>query len=224
MKYLLCYALVLFFAGLVTNQDSRTGRVKSATVTVVFFDSFGKAQPDCRVHGFKAFTETDKREYGARFDGMIGKGIPFGRTYRVILSCTNQRLIGPFWVSVRRADQFLVLSQWEHQGDYETGEIPRLTVSVSSESNHKLLDSGWVKIVGLYSNGQELDRIDPQSRSARFYDVTPGRLLVIVIAGDKLACTQQIDVLGPEARLDLSLSEHGCEARGQNAVSVVSEQ
>ncbi len=194
---------------------------KFATVTLSVLSSLGQSQAGCHLLEFVLLDDGANADYKSRFDGLVGKNIPFGYSYRVSVKCTDPGAGGSFWIPVLRSDQFVVLSSWPHLGDYFTGDEPRLTVSVSRHSGAQTLGQAWVKVIGVYVDGREVDKLDSQSGATRFYHLEPGRFLVLLLTGERVLCTKQIDVLGPEARLELSLSGQGCKAEGLSSVKVV---
>jgi hypothetical protein len=212
MKTLLCCTALVITLMINPGWDVTTSRSRLAVVTVNFTDSFGSAAPGCKILGFKSFNEGDQREYVGHFgDSMVGKDIPFGRSYRVLLTCGGRNL-GPFWVSVSRSDQFLALSAWMHGGDYETGALPRLTVTVSPDSFKSVNGTMWIKVVALYARDQEVDLVDPSSRSARFYEIEPGSLLVLALTENRTLCVQPLKIQGPHANVTLTWSGPDCKA------------
>jgi len=217
-----CFAaIVLASVGLAAGSTSGQPR-RSATVTLSLFSSFGEPIAACHVQGFLSFNDGDKTEYRARFHGLTGTGIPFGKTYRAILKCERERVLGPFWVSVQRTHAFVVLGVWSHpgHGDYYTGAEPRLTVYVIDSPVSKT-EQQWIRIVGEYSDEQEVDEVSVDSHSARFYNFFPGRFLLLLVTADKLLCDKQVDLLGPGARLQLLVSRNGCTVKTLAAVKAV---
>lgn len=214
-------AIMLASVGLVASSISGQPR-RSATVTLSLFSSFGEPIAACHVEGFLSFNEGDKTEYRSRFHGLTGTGIPFGKTYRAILRCEQGGILGPFWISVQRTHAFVVLGVWSHpgHGDYYTGAEPRLTVYVAGSPVPKT-EQQWIKIVGEYSDEHEVDDVSVDSHSARFYNFFPGRFLLLLVAADKLLCDKQVDLLGPGARLQLSVSPSGCTVKALAAVKAV---
>jgi hypothetical protein len=195
-----------------------------ATITISVFDAFGQQQSGCRVEKFVPHDDGNKMDFKDRFNNLIGKGIPFGMNYDVGVKCSDQGSVGLASISVHRTDQFVVLSAAPPRGDYYTGVSPRLSVLVDPNSTNHSSDQAWVEILGVFTNLREIDRVDPETKAAHFYHygLIPGRYVVLLFNGGKSSCSKQIDIHGPEARLILSPSEHGCEAKGLNAVFVES--
>lgn len=194
---------------------------KMATVLLSVRDSFGHQESSCNLQEFVLLDEHKNIDYKERFDGLIGRNIPYGTTYRLHVKCADDRSGGSFLVSVSRPNQFIVLSSWRNIGDYVTRPVPRLAVLISADSARQLSPQAWVKLVGVYRDRNEIDRIDPQSHTASFYDVVPGRYLILLIDGEKLACTKQIDFLESPAHLELSLSKEGCKAESFSSVQTI---
>lgn len=217
MKHISYGTAIFLFAGCIL---ARTPQGKLAKVTVAYVDSYGAAVPGCKVQGFMSFNEGDKTDYERNFEKLVGKNIPLGKTYRVILNCDDGSRPGPFWVSVSRADQFLLLSSWKHQEDYYTGTSPRLTVSISGNSFSAKANQTWVKVVGLYTKQLEVDAVDPALRSARFYNIQPGKFLVVVLTAGAVECVEPIKILGPNAKVKLLLSDQGCKAGNLSEAAV----
>lgn len=198
---------------------------KSATVTISFFSSFGRPITGCDVADFKSFNDPDKSNYANRFHGLTASGIPFGRTYRVILKCQtvaaytpfSKGLFGPYWVSVNRAEEFIPLDAWLRRthGDY----YPHLAAYVVDDrpSSGQL----WIRLIGDYSGDMEVSHVDPKSASAHFYNFEPGRFLLLLFDGDKLVCNNQIDLLGPDGQIRLFVSPSGCTVKGLAAADPV---
>src|SRR5579864_6191134 len=220
MKASPCCVAAFMLASVALIAASTSGQAKqSATVTLSLFTSFGEPIAACHVEGFLSFNEGDRTEYGSRFHGLTGTGIPFGKTYRAILRCRGEGVFGPFWVSVQRTHAFVVLGVWSRpgHGDYYTGAEPRLTVYVVGSPVPKNQQQ-WIKIVGEYSDEQEVDEVSFDSHSARFYNFFPGRFLLLLVTADKLLCDKQVDLLGPGARLQLLVSRNGCTVKTLAAV------
>lgn len=206
--------VAIMLASVALMAGSTSGQAKqSATVTLSLFTSFGEPIAACNVEGFLSFNEGDKTEYRGRFHGLTGVGIPFGKVYRAILKCAKGRFWGPYWISVERTDEFVALGDWYHHGDYYTGAEPRLTVYVMGSSVPKTVQQ-WIKIVGEYSGEQEVDKISSRSHSAQFYNIFPGRFLILLLSDHGLLCSNQVDLLAPKARIELSVVPRGCVVKG----------
>lgn len=197
---------------------------KVATVTLDVMDPLGHQQTGCSVSRFAPRDGAEAEDYKARFNGLIGKNVPFGNDYVVGVKCSGQGTVGLVGASVRRPDQYIVVVASSQRGDNFTGEIPRLTVSIDGDSKSQISEQSWVEVVGIYLDTREVDRIVPESRPARFYGwrIVPGRFVVLLQTGDRLACTEQIDILGPEARLRFLLSPQGCKAEAVSSVRLIS--
>lgn len=191
-----------------------------ATVTLLPLDSFGGARQGCQVVEFVTLDDLET-DYKMRFEGLRAKNIPFGADYRTHIKCDDQRGSGPFFVTVNRSDQFIVLGSWLHRGDYVTGPSPRLTVSVAGTLDAGPSPKTWVKIVGVYLDHSETGKVDPESHSAMFYDLVPGRYLVLILSGKKLSCTKQVDFFGAHTGLDISISQKSCTARESPGIQIV---
>jgi hypothetical protein len=219
MKNIMAWLLVTVFGIGTTIESLPRPPHKVAQVTLRFVDSFGNPQEGCRVVEFSSMDDDAKVDYSKSFDGLVGEKIPYGNRYKVFVKCLGEKSRVATVVSVGRPEEFIVLSEWLHLGDYVTHE--RISISVQSKSGKQLSNDVWVKLVGIYLDNSELDRIDPQSHSAKFYDIPPGRYIVLVMDGEKLACTKQIDFLEAGARLDISLMEHGCKVEEASSVRVI---
>lgn len=103
-------------------------------------------------------------------------------------------------------------------GDYETGPAPRLTISINTSSRVRLADNSWIKLVGMYVDSSEIDRIEARNRSASFYEIVPGRYVLLVLEGEKLACARPIEIVELPARIELSLSANECSAGAGSGV------
>jgi len=192
-----------------------------ATVTIQYVNEFGKPWNSCHVSEFSFSQNETHLDFAARFDGMVGRDIPFNTAYYdVRLKCPGALVEGPFYVSVRHSHEFVLISAWNHAGDYHTGLGPRLTVHVPMGSPEKGVQT-WVKISGVYLDSHEVDAVDPDSQEAQFYNVVPGRYLVLLLTGRKVACVEEIDFLDPGARLELVPSGKGCQATGSSSVKVI---
>lgn len=200
--------------------DTQSERI--ATVTIGPVSSFGEPIVGCRVEDFQSFNTNDKRNYESRFRGLTGTGIPFGQ-YRVILKCHPWGRVSPFLVSavwVERSDEFIPIGKWlkPYPGDYNTGADPRLTVNVvgAPTAEHQ-----WIRLVGENSGEMEVDQVSAESQSARFYDFTPGRFLLLFFVNGRLVCNKQVDLLGPGAKIELSALSNGCTVKGLTAAQPV---
>lgn len=208
MKTALCSLIFILLLGLPLIAGQSAPQV--AAVRISLSDSYGQIERACSVKGFTSFDEGERPDYASHFAGLVGQDVPFGQRFRVILQCAGNQVFGPFWVAVDRPDKFIPLASWSHRGDYFTGAEPRLTVSVLGRPLPQTSES-WVKLVGVYLDDQEVDQVDPRSGSARFYDPVPGRYLVLLLRGGDAVCTEQIDILGPGARMSLSPLSNDCK-------------
>jgi hypothetical protein len=227
MTPLLFLALTAFLGLHSPSQDASPWIKQRATVTLTYFDSFGHSAGDCEVKEFTSFNEGDATDYGRYFTAMVGKNIPFGKSYRVTLSCDQRGMFGPLWASVEKPDQLIILSSfWAHGdgsrgGDYNTGFDPRLTISVTPIKDTHLSGRLWMKLMGVYMNQTELAHVDPKSGSAQFFMVFPGRFVLLVLDDNKLVCTKQMDLLSGDATLKISISSSGCRIDQQLAIREV---
>jgi hypothetical protein len=92
---------------------------------------------------------------------------------------------------------------------------------VSLETKVPLSDRAWAKIVGVYIDKAEEAQIDPNSRTAGFFSIVPGKYLALLLDGEKLLCTKQIIFRREHAHLTLSLSADGCTAKGDSLAEPV---
>ena len=121
-------------------------------------------------------------------------------------------------VAVERPDQFLVLASWLSIGDYVTRPDPRLMISVKTDQ--ELSSGAWIKLVGIYLDKYEIDRIEPSTRTARFYDLVPGRYFILLLTKGGVACAKQVDFLKAPAKLQLSLSRNACRVETDLSANV----
>ena len=193
----------------------------TGTVTIRYVDEFGKPWAGCRVREFSFSQNETHLDFAGRFDGMVGQDIPLSADYyEVRLACPGALVDGPFYVSVMNPHASVLLSAWNHRGDYQTGLGPRLTVHVSVQPP-EALDQAWVKITGVYLDRHEVAGVDPDSGDARMFDIVPGTYVVLLLNGRKIDCVNTIEFLKPGARLQLAVSPRGCEATGSSSVSVL---
>jgi hypothetical protein len=209
-----------FVSAMAPMLINRLPTVATTTVTIRYVDHFGKPWTGCHVQEFSFSQGASHADYASHFDGMTGHNIPFSPEYKVRLDCTGRVLNGPFYVSVTRPRQLILISVWSHVGDYHTGLGPRLTVRVAVPALERPHQT-WVEITGVFLHFYEIDSVDPESHEARFYDLLPGRYLVLLVTGGKVACVKQIDFLEPGAQLELGLSPKGCEAKPLSLVNLV---
>lgn len=221
MKICLSWLLPLLF--LAFGARGVSPPEKFATVTLDVVDPFGHQQTGCSVMRFARTDRDEEGDYTARFDGLIGKNIPFGNEYATFVRCSGQGTAGFVHASVRRPDQYMVVVVSAQRGDNVTGEVPRLAVSIRGDLKSRISGTTWVEVIGIYVDTREIDRTDPETGPARFYGlgIGPGRYIVLVHTGDKLVCTQQIDILGPEARVGFLLSQLGCSAEAASSVRLI---
>lgn len=196
---------------------------KTATVTLSVLDSFGHPRSDCHVVQFSSDEPFRKAEYKNKFTKYAGANIPYA-IYTLLLRCDDGQTLGPKYITVGRPKNFFVISQWRHFGDWVTGPDPRLAISVETDSETKLSGQAWVKVVGVYVDSAEIDEVNPQTHTASFYDVVPGRYLVLLLDGDKIICTQPVEYSAdPEshAKLKLSASLGGCKVESLGSPRVI---
>lgn len=178
-----------------------------ATVAITPLDSFGRVQSNCRVQFFVQAEHVAESgggrgtewDYATRFDGLVGRGVPFGRYYTAV-TCDPGSWGGGDWVSVSARETFLVLAFWHHKGDYHTGSEPRLTVSYSANGVAKV---PWAKVVGAYLDFAETARVDPATGKAGFYYLSPGKYLLLILEEEKVTCVKELDFLHSPAAIDL---------------------
>lgn len=196
---------------------------KASTVTLRVLDSFGKPQSDCHLREFVLLDEGRGRDYLDHFTGTVGRDIPYGLTYRAHVKCADQRAGGTFLVSVGRSDEFLVLASWLNLGDYVTGPEARLTVAVRPTQETELTNGAWIKLVGAYVDRTEVDKINSESHTARFYHVVPGKYLMMLFIGDRVICTKQIEFVAASANLELTISGQSCNMASQTGVKLADQ-
>lgn len=181
---------------------------KFATVTLNVLDSFGLRRPDCSVAEFVLQDDDGNLDFRDHFTHLVGRDIPYGSSYRVRVKCADDSTQGPFLISVTRANEFRVLGAWLHRGDYVTA-TPRLKIFVARNHTEQSHDS-WVDLVGVYLHTSHTDSIDPDSGEAAFYNIVPGRYIVLLLNGEKLTCLKQIDFVEVPARLQLYPANGAC--------------
>ena len=194
--------------------------LKTGTVTLSVLDSFGRPRSDCHVTRFFSDAPYDKAEHKNKFDKYVGQKIPFA-AYTLFLGCDDGEHLGPVYVDVSRPQEFVVVGRWRHMGDWVTGSEPRLAVSVETDAEAHLSDQAWVKVVGVYVDSAEVDKINPQTHTADFYAIFPGRYLVLLLDGDKIICTRAVEFL-PEfqshTKMKVSVSSAGCKVDGLGTI------
>jgi hypothetical protein len=192
------------------------------TVTIRFVDYFGAPWPDCHVEEFTStFGKDVGSDYASRFRGLTGRNIPFNLGYRVVVQCAKPDYPSfPFSVDVTRDRAFIVVSDWMHRGDYETGSDPRLAVSVVPRPPE--VGQAWVKLLGVYMDHSASDGVDPETGEARFHwMIVPGTYMVLLFTPDKLVCAKEIELLEPHGRLELEPTPNGCTAKALALVKVI---
>lgn len=204
-----------------SQQNQNVGTSKLSKVMLSAVDSFGGKRDSCQVSQFKRLDFPRGGDYSHRFSGLSGTDIPYGFKYEVYIRCDDKSVSGPFFMTVSRENKFEVLASWLNVGDYVTGPDPRLTVVVHSKQGSRLEGTLWIKVVGVFVNKIEVDRIDPQLQSAKFYEIVPGRYLLLLLSGGKVMCTQQIDFLDAPARLELSLSGESCSVERMSSMRIL---
>jgi hypothetical protein len=196
------------------------GKGVAETVTIRFVDHFGVPWQDCHVEEFTPADVGGGPDFASRFHGLIGHNIPFGDDCRLVLKCAKAGPFFPFFVAVGRERTFLVVSSWEHAGDYETGLAPRLTVSVVPRPRGGT-GQAWVKVLGVYINHSESDGVDQRTGDARFYSILPGTYMVLLLTPEKLVCAKEIELLDAFGRLELEPTPNGCTAKALALVKVI---
>jgi len=218
MKTISFLLVALAFATLSAHSVAKGSRSTSATVSLSILDSFGKQRQDCHVIEFSSSYPYHKAELKARFSGYTATEIPFG-WYRIRLRCDDLQHLGPEYVYVERNQEFFVVSQWRHFGDYVTG--PRLAVNLETAPDVQLSKQAWIRAVGIYTKESEVSKIDPASHSASFYDIVPGRYLLLLLDGEQIVCSKPVDFLESDAKLSLSISTEGCATSAISGVKAL---
>ena len=188
------FFLVIFGAyALLGGQD--ISREQYATVSLKILDSYGHQRPGCHVTKFRRKKTQGGADYQGSFSGLVGSKIPsgFGLTYDVLVYCTDGSHASNPFVAVTRSEEFIVLVGWVPDGDYVTGPDPRLKIKVDADSAANIADHAWIKAVGVYMDDSEVAQIDSQSHSAGLFSIVPGRYLILLLNGEKVICTQQIN-------------------------------
>jgi hypothetical protein len=196
---------------------------KTATVTLSVLDSFGHPRSDCHVVQFSSDEPFKKAEYKNKFRKYIGENIPYA-IYTLFLRCDDGRSLGPRYITVGRSQEFFVIGQWRNIGDWVTGPDPRLAIFVETDGETHLSSRTWIKIVGVYVDSAEVDEVNSQTHVASFYDIVPGRYLVILLDGDKIICTRPVEYLREfesHAKMKLSVSVGGCKVDGLGSIRAI---
>jgi hypothetical protein len=217
MTKLLCWLQILSLGALNAMAAPRDTAQKAATITLSVLDSFGHPRLDCHVVQFSSDAPFKKAEYKNRFSKYVGTNIPYAFVYTLLLRCHDGQTLGPKYITVGRPKEFFVIGQWQHFGDWVTGPDPRLAISVETDAETKLSGQAWVKVVGVYVDSVEVDEVDAQTHMASFYEIVPGRYLVMILDGDKIICTAPVEYSAePEshAKIKLSVSLGGCQIGG----------
>ena len=145
---------------------------KIGTVTLSVLDSFGRPRSDCHVTRFFSEAPYKNAEYKNKFAKYVGEKIPYAG-YTLFLRCDDGKPLGPVYVDVGHPQEFVVIGRWRNMGDFVTGPDPRLAVSVETDAETHLSDNAWVKVIGVYGDSAEVDRLNPQTRQASFYKLSP---------------------------------------------------
>lgn len=193
----------------------------TASVKLTVFDTFGQRTPGCTVI---AFIEADHvAEIGrghegdwdraSLFDGLVGHEVPVGR-YRAAVRCDPGDWRADDWVEVRAPISNIMLVMWRHKGDYHTGVGPRLIVSSAGGGN---ASRRWAKVAGVYSGGAETAEFDPGTATAEFYNLIPGRYLLLILEEAKTVCATEIDFLDAPASIRLG---PGCRAESVSGIRI----
>jgi len=220
MKTIVRGALLIIFGTCVMIAGEQIPRKQYATVKLKILDSYGRSRQGCRVTEFHLHKPEGDAEYRGSFDALVASKIPFGNTYSVLVKCADGSIASYPYVGVTHSEQLLVLVSWIPDEDYVTGPEPRLAIAVSTDSKSRLSDHAWVKAVGVYADGTEVAQVDPVTGVAGLYSIVPGRIIILILDGEKLICTQQINFLREHAHLALSLTPDGCKAQGDSLVVV----
>jgi hypothetical protein len=216
MKNLIVWLQVLTLAASTYFRIPNDTDPNIGTVILSVLDSFGRPRLDCHVTQFSSHAPYEKAEFRARFAKYVAEKIPYA-TYKLSLRCDDGTPLGPAYVVVSRPQVFVVIGEWRNMGDWVTGPAPRLSVRVDTEAGTHLSDRAWVKVVGVYVDSAEVDRINPQTNAAGFYSIVPGRYLVMVLDDDKIVCAKAVEFLEEfqaHAEMKLSVSAAGCKADG----------
>ena len=196
-----------------------------ATVTINVFDTFGHAEPGCKVLNFVeaehvadlGMEHNAEWDHASRFDGQVGHKVPAGLYYANV-TCGSRDCGGGAYVNVRAPETSLMIACGHIKGDYHTGLEPRLTVS------YTLADGAppppWAKLVGVYSEHSETARLDPRTGKAGWYNIVPGRYLLLLFQEAQTVCVKEIDFLKSPAAIRLG---SGCSVESTSNARVVPE-
>lgn len=213
--------LTTLILGLWSAPRLATGPPRVAeTVTIRFVDFFGVPWQGCHVEELTSAEVDTGPDFASRFHGLVGHNIPFGADYRLVLKCAAAGPFFPFFVAVERNPAFLVVPSWQHAGDYQTGLVPPLTVSVVPRPRGGM-GQAWVKVVGVYINHSESDGVDQQTGEAWFHWIVPGTYMVLLLTPEKLVCVKEIELLDAFGRLELEPTPNGCTAKALALVKVI---
>jgi hypothetical protein len=207
-------SLVTLVLGSIASEQG-----KLASVTLHFLDSFGRERTDCNIAEFLLQDSAVKQEFRDHFAGLTAEAIPYGN-YRIRVNCADNVSHGPFYMSVAHLSEFRAIGAWLHRGDYVTGESPRLIVSVTRDHANRAGDS-WVDIIGVYLHTSDTDAVDSRSNEAAFYDVVPGRYLILLLRDERLLCQKQVDLGEQAARLDFSIESGSCAVKTTSGIKLI---
>ena len=223
MIRLICCANVCLFIASIGFAAPPDKPQKTSTVSLSVLDSFGHPRSDCRVWHLSSEAPFAKADYSGRFSKYVGENIPYGY-YTLFLKCDDGLTMGPKYLRVGRAQEFFVVGQWRNIGDWVTGPDPRLAISVETNAGVPLTDHAWVKIVGVYIDSAEVDKLNSETHMADFYEIVPGRYLVTLLDQDRIICTLPFEYLAQldgHARMKLTVSTGGCKADGMDSIRVL---
>jgi hypothetical protein len=223
MKNFLVWLQTFTLAAFNCFGTSNRTESKVGTVTLSVLDSFGHPRSDCHVTEFASDEPFKKAEYKNKFTSYVGENVPYA-VYTLFLRCDDGKPLGPVYVDVNRPQEFVVIGRWRNMGDWVTGLDPRLAISVETDAETHLSDQAWVKIVGVYVDSAEVDRLNPRTHEASFYKIVPGRYLVLLLDGNKIICTRPIEFAGEfqaHAKMKLSVAAGSCKVDGLGSVRPV---
>src|ERR1700690_1889077 len=178
-----------------------------ATVTITVFDTFGHAEPGCKVRGFgdgEHVAEIGSEhqaewDYASQFDGLVGHKVPSG-LYDAAVTCGHHDCGGSAYAVGREPETSLMIACGHIKEDYHTGLKPRLTVSYTAAGG---APPPWAKLVGVYSEESETAKLDPRTGRAGWYNIVPGRYLLILLRESQTVCVKEIDFLESPAEIRL---------------------
>lgn len=168
---------------------------ESGDVQIAAVDAFWRQPQDCKVSDFRDSRAYDDMTAGealypnlnGRFDGLVGKGIPFGH-YTVIVHCSDGNR-GSEDLLVSRRNSFLVIATGRRIGDSVWPRPgPPLTIHVTPRQTTLT----WIRISSPFSGFAETSRVDPNSQSSAFYSTSAGRFVIYLLAPGRIICSGQL--------------------------------